>query len=208
MRDQYGRTIEYLRISVTDRCNLRCTYCIPAEGMEWLPRAEVLRFEEIERFVRVVAGLGIRKLRLTGGEPLLRKDLPRLVERLVGVPGIEDVGMTTNAVGLKTLARPLRDAGLRRVAPEVAALEGAPLLQLAALGAAAAAGLEHGVGARAVVHLLLLVRAARRRAARAAALAEHAQCARHARERRAHLEPHAIDLAPQRLGRPGIRSRG
>ena len=81
--DSFGRGIVNLRISVTDRCNLRCFYCIPHEEVEWLPRAEILSFEEIERFVRVVAALGIRKLRLTGGEPLLRKDLPKLVEKLV-----------------------------------------------------------------------------------------------------------------------------
>ena len=113
--DSFGRGIVNLRISVTDRCNLRCFYCIPQEEVEWLPRAEILSFEEIERFVRIVAALGIRKLRLTGGEPLLRKDLPKLVEKLVAVPGITDVGMTTNGVGLTRLARPLRDAGLRRV---------------------------------------------------------------------------------------------
>jgi cyclic pyranopterin phosphate synthase len=113
--DSFGRGIVNLRISVTDRCNLRCFYCIPHEEVEWLPRAEILSFEEIERFVRVVAPLGIRKLRLTGGEPLLRKDLPKLVAKLVAVPGITDVGMTTNGVGLVRLAKPLRDAGLRRV---------------------------------------------------------------------------------------------
>jgi cyclic pyranopterin phosphate synthase len=113
--DSFGREIVNLRISVTDRCNLRCFYCIPQEEVEWLPRAEILSFEEIERFVRVVAPLGIRKLRLTGGEPLLRKDLPKLVAKLVAVPGIADVGMTTNGVGLARLARPLREAGLRRV---------------------------------------------------------------------------------------------
>lgn len=113
--DSLGREIVNLRISVTDRCNLRCSYCIPTEEVEWLPRAEILTFEEIERFVRVVAPLGIRKLRLTGGEPLLRKGLPDLVARLVAVDGIVDVGMTTNAVGLRRLAQPLRDAGLRRL---------------------------------------------------------------------------------------------
>lgn len=113
--DSFGREIVNLRVSVTDRCNLRCSYCIPHEDVAWLPRKEILRFEEIERFVRVVAGLGIRKLRITGGEPLLRKDLPELVAKLVAVPGIEDVGMTTNAVGLARLAKPLREAGLSRV---------------------------------------------------------------------------------------------
>jgi cyclic pyranopterin phosphate synthase len=113
--DSLGRRIVNLRVSVTDRCNLRCFYCIPDENVIWHPRAEILTFEEIERFVRVVAGLGIRKLRLTGGEPLLRKDLPRLVAALVAVPGIADVGMTTNGIGLARMARPLREAGLRRL---------------------------------------------------------------------------------------------
>ncbi|MGQ0720993.1 MAG: GTP 3',8-cyclase MoaA [Candidatus Eiseniibacteriota bacterium] len=113
--DSFGRGIVNLRVSVTDRCNLRCFYCIPEEKVEWQPRAEILTFEEIARFVRVVAGLGIQKLRLTGGEPLVRKDLPRLVAALVAVPGIVDVGMTTNGVGLARLAGPLRQAGLRRL---------------------------------------------------------------------------------------------
>lgn len=115
LKDSFGREIVNLRVSVTDRCNLRCSYCIPEEKVEWLPRAGILSFEEIERFVRIVAPLGIRKLRLTGGEPLLRKDLPKLVASLTAVPGIADVGMTTNAVGLARLARPLREAGLRRL---------------------------------------------------------------------------------------------
>ena len=113
--DSFGREIVNLRISVTDRCNLRCSYCLPGEKVEWLPRGDILTFEEIERFVRIVAPLGIRKLRLTGGEPLLRKGLPDLVRALVAVPGIVDVGMTTNAVALARLARPLWDAGLRRL---------------------------------------------------------------------------------------------
>jgi cyclic pyranopterin phosphate synthase len=113
--DSLGREIVNLRISVTDRCNLRCSYCIPTEEVEWLPRSGILSFEEIERVVRVVAPLGIRKLRLTGGEPLLRKDLPVLVKRLAAVSGIEDLGMTTNAVGLSRLAGRLRDAGLKRL---------------------------------------------------------------------------------------------
>jgi cyclic pyranopterin phosphate synthase len=113
--DSFGRHIVNLRVSVTDRCNLRCFYCIPDEKVSWQPRAEILTFEEIERFVRIVAGLGIRKVRLTGGEPLVRKDLPRLVAALVAVPGIADVGMTTNGLGLARLAAPLREAGLRRL---------------------------------------------------------------------------------------------
>jgi cyclic pyranopterin phosphate synthase len=113
--DSFGREIVNLRISVTDRCNLRCSYCIPEEEIAWLPRREILTFEEIERFVRIVARLGIRKLRLTGGEPLLRRDLPELVRRLVAVDGIVDVGVTTNGTALARLAAPLKDAGLRRL---------------------------------------------------------------------------------------------
>ncbi len=115
LTDSFSREIVNLRISVTDRCNLRCSYCLPDEHVDWLPRHEILTFEEIERLARVVAPLGIRKLRLTGGEPLLRKGLPDLVAALVAVPGIDDVGMTTNALGLRTLARPLWEAGLRRL---------------------------------------------------------------------------------------------
>jgi cyclic pyranopterin phosphate synthase len=113
--DTFGRTHDNLRISVTDRCNIRCFYCMPETGVTFVPKREILSFEEIERFVRVAAGLGVRKLRLTGGEPLLRRDLPVLVEKLVRVPGIEDIALTTNGVLLAEQARPLFDAGLRRI---------------------------------------------------------------------------------------------
>jgi cyclic pyranopterin phosphate synthase len=112
--DTFGRIHNNLRISVTDRCNLRCTYCMPEEVV-FLDRAELLTFEEITRFVRVVAPLGVDKLRLTGGEPLMRRDLPRLVEMLVKVPGIRDVGLTTNGLLLDQHAQALHDAGLRRI---------------------------------------------------------------------------------------------
>ncbi len=112
--DSFGRLHDNLRISVTDRCNIRCTYCMP-ESVRFLPRRELLTFEEIERVVRVAASLGINKLRLTGGEPLVRRDLPKLVARLVSIEGIKDVGLTTNGILLTELARPLRDAGLRRI---------------------------------------------------------------------------------------------
>lgn len=115
MRDQFGRTIDYLRISITDRCNLRCQYCMPAEGAAWVPHSSILTFEEIEAVVRVLVRLGIRKVRLTGGEPLVRRGVVSLVERLASVEGIDDLSLTTNGLLLKPLARPLRDAGLHRV---------------------------------------------------------------------------------------------
>ena len=115
MVDGFGRHIEYLRISVTDKCNLRCVYCMPEEGLPWLRRAEILTYEEITEVVRVMARMGLRRLRLTGGEPLVRKDLPRLVDLLAAVPGIEDIALSTNAVLLAPVARRLRDAGVSRV---------------------------------------------------------------------------------------------
>jgi cyclic pyranopterin phosphate synthase len=112
--DSFGRVHHNLRISVTDRCNIRCTYCMP-ESVAFLPRQDLLTFEEIERVVRVAAKLGIDKIRLTGGEPLVRRDLPKLVAMLSAIPGIDDLGLTTNGILLSELARPLRDAGLRRI---------------------------------------------------------------------------------------------
>ncbi|WP_169973868.1 GTP 3',8-cyclase MoaA [Tautonia rosea] len=112
--DRFGRLHNNLRISVTDRCNIRCTYCMP-EQVQFLPRKELLSFEEIERFVRVATTLGITKLRLTGGEPLVRRDLPVLIEKLAQIPGIIDVGLTTNGILLAPMARTLFDAGLRRI---------------------------------------------------------------------------------------------
>ncbi len=112
--DTYGRVHRDLRISVTDRCNLRCTYCMPAGGLAWLPRSEILTFEEIERVARVaVEHFGIDSIRLTGGEPTVRAQLPELVERLARLD--VDLAMTTNGVTLDRLAAPLRAAGLRRV---------------------------------------------------------------------------------------------
>jgi cyclic pyranopterin phosphate synthase len=112
--DTFGRKHNNLRISVTDRCNLRCTYCMPEEVV-FMDRSELLTFEEITHFVRVAAPLGIDKIRLTGGEPLLRRDLSRLAAMLVAVPGIKDIGLTTNGLLLSTQARPLYEAGLRRI---------------------------------------------------------------------------------------------
>jgi GTP 3',8-cyclase len=115
LKDQFGRSIEYLRISVTDRCNFRCLYCMPAEGLEWLPKGEILTYEEITAIVRQLAPLGLKRLRITGGEPTIRPDLVRLVAMLRAVPGIEDIALSTNGVKLPELAQPLRDAGLDRV---------------------------------------------------------------------------------------------
>ena len=112
--DSFGRPHNNLRISVTDRCNIRCVYCMP-EQVEFLPRAALLSFEEIERFVRIAVTLGIDKVRLTGGEPLVRRDLPALVEKLAAIPGLKDIGLTTNGILLAPMARALRDAGLERI---------------------------------------------------------------------------------------------
>ena len=113
--DTQGRVVRDLRISVTDRCNLRCVYCMPAEGMPWLPREQLLTYEEITRFARVCLDLGVTGIRLTGGEPTVRKDLPVLVRMLHTLaPGL-DLSLTTNALKLAELADPLRDAGLTRV---------------------------------------------------------------------------------------------
>ncbi len=113
--DGYGRLHDNLRVSVTDRCNIRCFYCMPEQDVEFVPRSEILSFEEIERFVRIAAGLGVSKLRLTGGEPLVRRDLDQLVARLAAVPGIRDIALTTNGLLLAPQAERLRRAGLRRL---------------------------------------------------------------------------------------------
>jgi cyclic pyranopterin phosphate synthase len=115
LHDSWGREIRSLRVSVTDKCNFRCRYCMPAEGLEWLPRDEVLSFEEIERLVRILAAMGVDEVRLTGGEPLVRRDMPRLVGLLAAIPGVRDLSLTTNGVLLDRLAGPLVQAGLRRV---------------------------------------------------------------------------------------------
>jgi cyclic pyranopterin phosphate synthase len=115
LRDSWGREIRSLRISVTDKCNFRCRYCMPAEGLEWLERDELLRFEEIGRLVRVLARMGVDEIRLTGGEPLVRRDLPTLVELLARTPGVRDLSLTTNGVLLDRFAAPLVEAGLRRL---------------------------------------------------------------------------------------------
>ncbi len=113
--DTLGRPLRNLRLSVTDRCNLRCHYCMPEKEYVWLPRPDVLRFEEIARLVHIFINLGVDKVRLTGGEPLLRKDLPALVGMLAAMRRLNDIAVTTNGVLLSQMAAPLRDAGLQRV---------------------------------------------------------------------------------------------
>jgi cyclic pyranopterin phosphate synthase len=113
--DSFRRRINYLRISVTDRCNLRCIYCMPSEGVPWIPHGAILSYEEISTIVQVAAGMGINKVRLTGGEPLLRAELPKLIEMLSQIKGIEEISLTTNGTLLKRYAMELKQAGLKRV---------------------------------------------------------------------------------------------
>jgi cyclic pyranopterin phosphate synthase len=113
--DTHGRLHDNLRISVTDRCNIRCFYCMPEHDVQFVKRSEILDFEEIERFVRIAVALGIVKVRVTGGEPLVRRGLPELIRRLIAIPGIRDLALTTNGVLLPGLAEPLYEAGLRRI---------------------------------------------------------------------------------------------
>lgn len=115
LRDSFHRTIDYLRISITDRCNLRCIYCMPADGVRPIEHKEILTYEEIIRVVRVAAELGVRKVRITGGEPLSRKNVTFLISSIRGITGIEDMSLTTNGVLLEKYARELADAGLDRV---------------------------------------------------------------------------------------------
>jgi cyclic pyranopterin phosphate synthase len=155
--DRLSRPLSDLRVSVTDRCNLRCPYCLPreafAKGFRFMPTGELLTFEEIARLCRIFAGLGVSKIRLTGGEPLLRRGLEELVAKLAGVEGIDEIALTTNGVLLASQAQALRDAGLRRVTVSLDALDeevfhsmsGARLPLARVLGgidAAAAAGLR------------------------------------------------------------------
>jgi cyclic pyranopterin phosphate synthase len=112
--DSFGRVVDDLRISVTDRCNFRCTYCMPAEGLQWLPKPDILTYEEITRVARVFHGIGVRTIRLTGGEPLARRDLDQLVAMLATLPGV-DLALTTNGTALRRMAGPLARAGLNRV---------------------------------------------------------------------------------------------
>jgi cyclic pyranopterin phosphate synthase len=113
--DTFDRVHDNLRISVTDRCNIRCFYCMPEDDVKYMPREEILSFEEIERIAKVAVSMGVTKLRITGGEPLVRKDLPVLIRKLTGIPGVQDIALTTNGVLLARHAEALYGAGLRRL---------------------------------------------------------------------------------------------
>ena len=115
MKDSFGRRVEYLRVSVTDKCNLRCVYCMPMEGLPWMRRDELLSYEEIASVVRTMAGMGLKRVRITGGEPLVRRDLPELVRMLAAVPEIDDLSLSTNAVLLADQAEALKEAGIQRL---------------------------------------------------------------------------------------------
>ncbi len=152
LTDSYGRTATDLRVSLTDRCNLRCSYCMPAEGLDWLPKPELLTDDELVRLVGLaVTQLGISEVRFTGGEPLLRRGLPGIVERVAAMRPRPEISLTTNGIGLDRLARPLRAAGLDRINVSLDTVSPATFAQLArrdrladvlaGLAAAAAAGL-------------------------------------------------------------------
>jgi GTP 3',8-cyclase len=128
--DTFGRLHDNLRISVTDRCNIRCFYCMPEDDVKYAPRAEILSFEEIERFARIAVSLGVTKIRVTGGEPLVRKDLPVLISKLCAISGVRDIGLTTNGVLLARQAQALHDAGLRRLNVHLDTLDRARFLKI------------------------------------------------------------------------------
>ena len=115
MLDRFGRSIEYLRISVTDRCNFRCVYCMPERGLDWIPRDDILSAPEIHDLVSQLAPLGLRRIRLTGGEPTLRRDLCDIASRIASVDGVDDIALSTNGVRLEAMATELRAAGITRV---------------------------------------------------------------------------------------------
>lgn len=150
--DQFGRSIEYLRISVTDRCNFRCRYCMPIEGLPWLPKSDILSYEEIRDVVSQLAPMGLRRIRITGGEPTIRPQIEKLVRMIRDVPGVEDIALSTNGVKLPALAPALAAAGLDRVnisadslrADRIAAIARRDLgfEPIAAASAAQAAGLS------------------------------------------------------------------
>ncbi len=115
MRDQFNRDLNYLRVSITDRCNLRCAYCMPEEGVEHMPHEELLSYEELYTVIEEFVKLGVKKLRITGGEPLVRKDVVNFIEKVASLRQLNDIAMTTNGIGLVDLAEPLKKAGLHRV---------------------------------------------------------------------------------------------
>ncbi|OGW56337.1 MAG: cyclic pyranopterin phosphate synthase MoaA [Nitrospirae bacterium RBG_16_43_8] len=115
MRDKFNRTIDYMRISITDRCNLRCIYCMPSDGLRLIEHKEILSYEEILRIIRIAAGLGVRKIRITGGEPLARKNITSLTSSIKNIPGIEDLSITTNGILLEKYAEKLMESGVDRV---------------------------------------------------------------------------------------------
>jgi GTP 3',8-cyclase len=131
LRDQFGRQIEYLRISVTDRCNFRCVYCMPATGMQWLPKGDILSYEEIAEVVRQLAPLGLRRLRITGGEPTIRPQIDTLIRMLRAVDGITDIALSTNGVRLRELAPALRASGLDRINMSVDSLRQERIVKIA-----------------------------------------------------------------------------
>lgn len=149
--DRFARRHDYLRVSVTDRCNYRCTYCMPAEGLKWLRRDDLLTFEEITRVVSVFARLGVRRIRLTGGEPTVRKDLPSLVEMIAAIPGIDDIAMTTNGHLFAGSAARFAAAGLKRVNISIDSLDPGQFARMTRGGdlsrvlAAIDAAREHGM---------------------------------------------------------------
>jgi GTP 3',8-cyclase len=134
MRDSFGREIDYLRISVIDHCNLRCVYCMPLRGLSFIPSPELLSAEEIELVARAALSVGFRKFRLTGGEPTLRPDIVEIVRRIAALPGVNDVAMTSNAILLPRLAKPLVEAGLRRINIHVDSLDPVRLKKLMRFG--------------------------------------------------------------------------
>jgi GTP 3',8-cyclase len=146
LRDGHGRLISDLRLSVTDRCSFRCRYCMPAEGMPWLDRSELLSFEEIERIVALLVGLGVSDVRLTGGEPLQRRELPRLAAMLSALDGLEDLSLTTNGLLLERHAAALVAAGVNRFNVSIDSLSRERFHELTRRAAARDAGAQRARG--------------------------------------------------------------
>ena len=150
--DAFRRPITYLRVSVTDRCNLRCVYCMPEAGLPWIPKPDILTFEEIAALVRAAARVGVRSIRLTGGEPLIRRNLDQLVAMIAAIPGIDDIALSTNGLLLAEQAPALGAAGLKRVNVSLDTLDGARFTAIARrpglekVLAGIDAALEHGLG--------------------------------------------------------------